>query len=172
LGVIVLPGEIGVLQIEIGPNEKTGHPLFIAPFELEFSVVFLDGFSFIPIEKPEFIQSGVSVEPENNRPEFNIPPDMVRFLLYFGNVEFVFFFSKRHGSEEKDDQSHKGRSKSVHDSSSANPGVIIQIFPLSIWSFETALEKSLPTSLCQREGIVFPPFIKGDGGGFAMDLFS
>jgi hypothetical protein len=167
----VLPAEIGVLQIEIGPDEKTGHPLFIAPLQLKFSVVFLDGFSFVTVKKPEFIQGGVPVKDEEDWSEFRIATHMIGFLLYFGNVEFVFF-SKRNGSEEKDDQSHKGRSKSVHGSSSANSRVTIQIFPLSIWLFESALEKFLPTSLCQREGIIFPPFVKGERGGFAMDLFS
>jgi hypothetical protein len=93
----VIPAEIGILQIEIGPYEKAGNPLFETSFELEFSVVLLDGFSFIPIEKPEFIQSSISVEDEKDRPEFDIPPDVIGFLLDLRKVEFVLFICQTEG---------------------------------------------------------------------------
>ena len=90
----MLPAEIGVLQIEIGPDEKTGNPLFETSLQLKLSVVCLDGFPFITVIKCELVQGGTPVEDEEDRPEFRIAAHLIRLFLYFGDVEFVLFCSR------------------------------------------------------------------------------
>ena len=47
----MLPAEIGVLQIEIGLDKKTGNPFFETPFKPEPSIVFFDRLPFVTVIK-------------------------------------------------------------------------------------------------------------------------
>jgi hypothetical protein len=90
-------------QIAIYPAKNSGNAVFITPLQLEAEIVFFDRPPFIAVVEFQLVEGGIPVQAEENRTDFAVAPQMVRFLLGFGKLKLVLLGGGR-GVQAKEQQ--------------------------------------------------------------------